>query len=167
MTETLGAPDLGDLYARHVGGAESLARLLTGDPHLAQDIAHEAFVRVTGRFGHLRSPAAFEAYLRRTVINLCKAHFRRARVERAYLRREGPRAAGMAAVGPEAGERNELWTAVLALPYRQRAAIVLRFYEDMTEEQAARALRCSSRAVNALVSRAIEHLRRTVRRDVL
>jgi RNA polymerase sigma factor (sigma-70 family) len=147
------------------GAAELLARLLTVGPHLAQDIAHEAFIRVTGRFGHLRSAAGFGAYLRRTVINLCKMQFRRATVERTYLRREGPGTAGREMAGPEEGERNELWSTVLALPYRQRAAVVLRFYEDMTEEQTARALRCSRRAVNSLVSRAMEHLRRTVRRD--
>ncbi len=165
VTETRGTAPLEDLYLRHVGRAESLARLLTGDPHLAQDIAHEAFVRVTGRFGHLRNPAAFESYLRRTVVNLCRAHFRRLGVERAYLRREGPRLARAEATDADVGERDELWAAIQALPYRQRAAIILRFYEDMNEEQAGKALRCSSRAVNALVSRAMDHLRQTVRRD--
>lgn len=52
-----------------------------------------------------------------------------------------------------------MWTAIRALPYRQRAAVVLRFYEDLSEQQTGQVLRCSSRAVNALVSRAMATLR--------
>ena len=52
-----------------------------------------------------------------------------------------------------------MWAAIVALPYRQRAAIVLRFYEDLSERQAGAILRCSPRAVNALVSRAMATLR--------
>src|SRR5881397_754394 len=83
-----GKAGLDELYARHAAEAESLAYLLTGDPYLAEDVAQEAFIRLAGRFRHLRNPDAFGAYLRKTVVNLCRAHFRRARVERAYLRRE-------------------------------------------------------------------------------
>jgi len=155
---------LEQLYVRHVGRAESLARLLTGDPYLAQDIAHEAFIRVTGRFGHLRNPVAFESYLRRTVVNLCRAHFRRVGVERAYVQKERPGLTTQS-TGTDLEQRDDLWAAILRLPYRQRAAVVLRFYEDMNEEQTGKVLRCSSRAVNALVSRGMEQLRQMVRRD--
>ena len=47
---------LEDLYVRHAPEAIRLAYLLTSDPHAAQDIAQEAFIRVAGRFRHLRSP---------------------------------------------------------------------------------------------------------------
>src|SRR6266496_825109 len=67
---------LGALYLRSAGRAEALARALTGDPHLAQDIAQDAFIRVAGRFGHLRQPDAFESYLQKAVVNLCHSHFR-------------------------------------------------------------------------------------------
>ncbi len=141
---------LADLYARHVGGAEALARLLTGDRDLAEDVAHEAFVRVAGRFGHLRTAGAFEAYLRRTVVNLCRDQFRRARTERAFLRREAPGALeAMAPATDDTAERGELWSAIQALPYRQRAAVVLRFYEDLTERDTAEVLRCSTRRERA------------------
>ena len=81
---------LEDLYVRTVPGAVRLASLLLGDPELARDIAQEAFLRVAGRFRHLRVPDAFEAYLRRTVINMCTSHHRRSRVEREYLARHRP-----------------------------------------------------------------------------
>ena len=71
--------DLEDLYVRHMPGALRVASLITGDADLAQDIAHDAFLRSVGRFRHLRQPEAFEAYLRRAVVNACTSHFRRLR----------------------------------------------------------------------------------------
>ena len=53
--------DLEDLYVRHMSGAVRVATLITGDADLAQDIAHDAFLRSVGRFRHLRQPEAFEA----------------------------------------------------------------------------------------------------------
>jgi RNA polymerase sigma factor (sigma-70 family) len=145
------------MYERHIGRATALARLLTNDPHLAEDLAHDAFIRAAGRLGALRDPAAFEAYLRRTTVNLCHARLRRLRVERRFLGRQPP----LGPVSPEdrVEDRDLLWGAIRRLPYRQRAAVVLRFYEDLSEHQAADVLRCSPRAVNALVSRAMTTLR--------
>lgn len=158
-----GGTRLDELYERYVGRAVGLARLLTGDPSAAEDIAHDAFIRVAGRFGHLREESAFEAYYRRAVVNLCKARFRRARVEREFLRRSPAPVAVEQAAAPE--ERDRLWSAISGLPERQRAAIVLRFYEDLSEEQVAQILRCSPRAVNSLVSRGLAQLRNTIPKE--
>ena len=78
---------LGELYVRHADDAVRLAYLLTGDPALAEDLVQDAFVRLAGRLAHLRDPGAFHAYLRKTVVNLSNSHFRRRKVERAYLER--------------------------------------------------------------------------------
>jgi RNA polymerase sigma-70 factor (sigma-E family) len=147
---------LGELYARHAPDAVRLAYLLTGDHGLAQDLVHEAFVRLFGRFRDLRDPDAFPAYLRSTVVNLTRSHFRRRRVERAYLAREGR---SPDAIEPEVGRRVEMWQVLQALPLRQRAAIVLRYYEDLTEAQTADVLRCPVGTVKSLVSRGLERLR--------
>ena len=147
---------LGQLYARHAPNAVRLAYLLTGDQGLAQDLAQEAFVRMLGRFRDLRDPDAFSAYLRATVVNLTRSHFRRRRVEQAYVEREG-RAPD--AAEPEVGRRVEMWQTLQALPLRQRAAIVLRYYEDLTEAQTADVLRCPVGTVKSLVSRGLERLR--------
>src|SRR6058998_3162610 len=80
---------LGELYLRHAHDAVRLAYLLTGDRALAEDLVQDAFVRLAGRLVHLRDPCAFDAYLRRTVVNLSRSHFRRKKVERAYLQRAG------------------------------------------------------------------------------
>lgn len=147
---------LGELYAQHAPAAVRLAYLLTGDHALAQDLTQEAFVRLYGRFRDLRDPDAFPAYLRATVVNLARSHFRRRRVERAHLRRE------RTAPDPpevEVGRRHEMWEALQALPHRQRAAIVLRYYEDLTEAETADVLRCPVGTVKSLVSRGIDRLR--------
>jgi RNA polymerase sigma-70 factor (sigma-E family) len=149
---------LAELYERHVGKAVGLARLLTGDPEAAEDLAHEAFLRVAGRFGHLRHSEAFEPYLQRTVVNLCRARFRRLRVERAWLRRQ-PRDEPPARLAYDPDDRAAVWRALERLPYRQRAAIVLRYYEDLSVEQTGEALGCSTRAANSLLARAMAELR--------
>jgi RNA polymerase sigma-70 factor (sigma-E family) len=148
---------LADLYEEHVGRAVALATLLTGDRYAAEDIAHDAFLRVAGRLRDLRDPTAFGGYLRTTVVNLCRARGRRLTRERSALRRE-PGADAIEA-DTSADERDELWSLIGRLPYRQRAAIVLRYWEDLSERQIADALRCSPRAVNALLSRAMGTLR--------
>ena len=63
------------------------------------------------------------------------------------------------------GARDELWTALNRLPYRQRAAIVLRFYEDLTEQQTARALGCAVGTVKSSVSRGLRQMREELDRD--
>jgi RNA polymerase sigma-70 factor (sigma-E family) len=154
-------PTLATLYQQHVGRAVSLARLLTGDDHLAEDVAQEAFIRTAGRFAHLRQPDAFAGYLRRTVVNLCRARFRRLRVERDWLRRQKhEEPAAPPAFDPE--DRMVMWRAIEDLPWRQRAAVVLRFYEDMSQAEIAELLRCSVGAVESLLSRAMTALRSTV-----
>lgn len=154
---------LSELYTRHGPAAQRLAFLLTGDRALAEDLVQEAFVRVVGRFGHLRVPDAFASYLRRTIVNLHTSQLRRRRLERAWLERERGHVISTDAM-PDVGAREELWTAVLELPARQRAAIVLRFYEDLSERETAEVLRCSPAAAKALTARAMETLRARIRR---
>jgi RNA polymerase sigma-70 factor (sigma-E family) len=151
---------LAELYLAHASGATKLAYLLTGDRELARDLAQDAFVKVAGRFTHLRAPEAFEAYLRRAVVNLAKNQFRRARLERAF-QSSLQRAPSPMDPAETLEDRDELWRLLSRLPYRQRAAIVLRYYEDLPEAQVADLLRCSVRAVNALVGRGLRTLRRT------
>jgi RNA polymerase sigma factor (sigma-70 family) len=156
--------ELAELYQRHVGRAAALARLLTADDKAAEDLAHEAFIRSVSRFAHLRRPDAFDAYLRRTVLNMCRTRFRRTRVEREWLRRQDPREQVVRpAFDPDV--RDQLWRAVERLPWRQRAAVALRYYEDLSLAQIGEVLRCSDRAAEALVARALVTLRETIREE--
>src|SRR6059058_3771323 len=134
---------LAELYVRYADGAVRLAYLTTGDLALAEDLVQDAFVRLAGRLVHLRDPGAFEAYLRRTVVNLSRSHFRRRKVERVYLERErGATWLGPQWPGRPLEDREDLWRALGRLSRRQRAALVLRFYEDLSERKVAEILRC-------------------------
>jgi len=150
---------LADLYAAHAPDGIRLAYLLTGDRALAEDLVQDAFARLVGRLQHLRDRGAFGAYLRRTIVNLATSHFRRRRVERAYLERVA------AAPAVETNTNDDLdeamHTALLRLPERQRTAIVLRFYEDLSDVQTAEILRCSPGTVRSLVTRGMKTLRQT------
>jgi RNA polymerase sigma-70 factor (sigma-E family) len=149
---------LATLYDRSAPAATRLAYLLTGDRMLAEDLVQDAFVRVAGRLGHLREAGAFDAYLRRAVVNLAKNHFRRRAVERAFLDRS---ASGQPVAGHEGSvvERRATMAALAKLPARQRAAIVLRFYEDLPEDEIARILRCRNGTVRSLVTRGVHAMR--------
>ncbi|MGZ4147098.1 MAG: sigma-70 family RNA polymerase sigma factor, partial [Actinomycetota bacterium] len=117
---------LAALYQQHVGRAIALARLLTGDDTAAEDLAQEAFIRTAGRFAHLRQPDAFGAYLRRTVVNLCHARFRHQRIERDWRRRQR-REEPTASASFDPDDRLAMWQVIEGLPWRHRAAVVLRY----------------------------------------
>lgn len=153
------------LYDAHARRAIRLAYLLTGDRDLAEDLVQDAFVRVAGRFVDLRSPQAFGAYLRRTVINLSHGYFRRLKVERSYLEREKSRGRRTEDDLPDIEGRDEVLIALRMLPARQRTAVVLRFFEDLTEQQTADAMGCSVGAIKSLVNRAKESLRGQLTHD--
>ena len=155
-------PDRGtmaDLYARYVPAGVRLAYLLTGDRHQAEDLAQEAFIRCVGRFTHLRSQTAFDAYLRRAIVNLHTSGLRRRRLERAWLEREGHSEASGTGSQVDVGARTDLWGALSTLPARQRAALVLRYYEDLSERDTAETLGCTVAAVKSLVARGSDAMR--------
>jgi RNA polymerase sigma-70 factor (sigma-E family) len=147
---------LAALYRTYAPDALRLAYLLTGDRALAEDLAQEAFVRVLGRFRDLRNPDAFWWYLRRTVVNLANTDRRRRRFERAYLEREGAMAAEPA---PDPDGRDALLQALRGLRPEARTAIVLRYYEDLTEAQTAEVMGRPVGTVKSMVSRAMDRLR--------
>ena len=148
---------LEELYEQHVDDALHLATLLTGDRALAEDLVQDAFVKVLGRFHDLRSRDAFWWYLRRTIVNLSNSHLRRRRVERAWLERQRPEAAAPAS--PSIEERDRVMTALMTLRPEQRAAVVLRYYEDLSEADTAEALGRPVGTVKSMVSRGMDRLR--------
>jgi RNA polymerase sigma-70 factor (sigma-E family) len=147
-------------YVEHAPGLGRLAYLLTGDAAVAEDLVQEAFVRAFARFAHLRRQDALAGYLRQTVVNLARKHFRRASTERAYL--EKARSGDELRAQPDLALREQLWTALRELPYRQRCALVLRFYEDVSEREAARLLGCRVGTVKSLVHRGLSSMREQI-----
>jgi RNA polymerase sigma-70 factor (sigma-E family) len=153
---------LEDLYRAHAPDALRLAYLLTGDRGLAEDLAQDAFVKVFGRFHDLRNRDAFWWYLRRTIVNLSRSHFRRRRVERSWLARQR---VDETHTDPDVGERERLRVALRSLRPEQRAAIVLRYFEDLSEADTAQALGVAVGTVKSMVSRGMERLRKELEDD--
>jgi len=131
-----------------------LATLMTGSPETAQDLVQDAFVRLHAAWKRVHEP---RSYLRRAVVNACHSHHRRRGVERRHASTAMP--AANAVLGAD-----ELADALDALPYRQRAALVLRFYSDLSDVDIAAALRCRPGTVASLIHRGLEQLRRVIER---
>ncbi len=118
----------------------------------------EAFTRLLARWRSIKDPIAIEAYLRRTVVNLAQKSWRKRTSERAFLR--GPwRSQDVVVAPPDVETREQLRDALGALPFRQRAVIVLRYYEDLSEHQTADILDCSLHTVRSLVARGMQAMR--------
>jgi RNA polymerase sigma factor (sigma-70 family) len=149
---------LASLYESQSSAATRLAYLLTGDIHAAQDVAHEAFVKIGRKIFGLRDVEHERAYLYRTVVNVARGRGRRIKTERAALQRTD-RARTRDAQPADVGEQDEVWQALLQLPVRQRAALFLRYYQDLSETQAAETLECSVSAMKSLVNRGLRDLR--------
>jgi RNA polymerase sigma-70 factor (sigma-E family) len=150
---------LAELYERHASEALRLAYLLCGDAALAEDLVQDAFVRLAGRLLHVRNPGGFHAYLRTTIVNLTRSHFRRRAIERRFIERHsepGPVDA------PDLSDRDRMQRALMELPLRQRTAVVLRYFEDLSEAQTADLMHCRTAAAKSLVSRGITTLRSTL-----
>ncbi|THI96076.1 SigE family RNA polymerase sigma factor [Nocardioides sp.] len=141
----------------HRGRLVATARLLTGgDPHLAEDLVQTALVRVYLAWGRARagSPAA---YARRVLVNGFIDHRRRPWVRR----EEASSAVPDEAVVPDDafGDDPTLVTALAELPPRMRAAVVLRHVHDLSVEETADALGCSTGTVKSQTARALDKLR--------
>jgi RNA polymerase sigma factor (sigma-70 family) len=150
---------LTEVYVRSAPAGFRLAYLLTGDRALAEDLVQEAFLRFVGRLHHLRDPEAFDGYLRRTIVNLSNDAFRRRAIERAYLERRAGEFRECH-IDRDVAAYESMRAALLSLPPRQRAAIVLRYYEDLHESEIGDLRRCRPATVRSLVARGLEALRR-------
>jgi len=141
------------------------AVVLTGDPHAAQDIAQSVLARVTARLSSIENP---DAYLRRAVVNACR-NWRRTEVRR---RRREVRAAEVdrhfsTDLGPASLPDLDLdvLDALNSLRFRERAALVLRYWAGWSDRDIAETLRCSESTVRVLVFRGLRHLRVALRRS--
>ena len=152
-----GRTEMAALYAEVIAPAQRFAYLLCGNGDDAAELAQEAFVKAYARVSHLGDASAAEAYLRRTIVNLARARGRRRRIESAYahLFVQGHDTPAPLQDPPD----DALWLALNRLSTRQRAVLVLRYFMDLSEQQAAETLGCSVAAVKSLTARGIRILR--------
>jgi len=134
-----------------------LGYVLTGDRGLAEDLAQTALARAYSCWPQIRRAGNPDAYVRRVMVNANHSRFRKRRVAE-QLTGAVPEQAPVDATGG-CDDRVTLMAALLSLPVGQRSVVVLRFWLDMTETQAAAALGCSVGNVKSQVSRALAKLR--------
>lgn len=145
------------VFNAHHRRAVRLAFLLTSDVHQAEDIAAEAFAKVYVRWsrGEIHDVGA---YVRRAVVNEANSKLRRRYVERREASRRSADDRGERTIEDTAVDRDQVWDAIQRLPSRQRQAVVLRYYEDLPEQETAELLGCSVGTVKSQVSRALGRL---------
>jgi RNA polymerase sigma factor (sigma-70 family) len=164
------------LYQGHAVGLIRLAIIMLGDRAAAEDVVQDAFIGLYRHWGGLCDDANALSYVRSSVLNGCRNALRqRARHDRRDWRYRRDR--------EERGDRGELvaasaetmalvseqhrltLAAIRRLPDRQREALALRFYLDMSEDETARAMRVSRGTVKSATSRAIAALARMLKED--
>jgi RNA polymerase sigma-70 factor (sigma-E family) len=140
------------LYREHALGLIRLAHVMLGDKAAAEDVVQEAFCGLYRRWGHLAEPDKALPYLRSSVLNGCRSLQRRTRRES-----RAPLWASRAVADPtlSSEDRRLLVDAMRHLPDRQREALVLRFYLDMSDAQVATAMGISQGTVRSTTHRAL------------
>lgn len=143
-------------YEEHYVPLLRLCVLLCGDRQVAEDMVQDAFVKIAPRIGEV-APPQLGPYLRRVAVNLWKNRLRSLTRER----RARDRSVTTSPIADASHEdRTLLRSAVLRLPRRQRACVVLRYYEDLPEREVASLLGCSIGTVKSQTSRALARLRK-------
>jgi RNA polymerase sigma-70 factor (sigma-E family) len=150
-----------DAFAEFVrarsGALHRAAYLIVGDAALAQDLVQEALTKTYVAWPRLRDPANAEAYTRKAITTTAITWFRR----RSWSERPTEHLPERIVAGPGDGvdERAWVWQALLELPVRQRAAVVLRYYEDLTEKETAAVLGVAVGTVKSQARDALARLR--------
>jgi RNA polymerase sigma factor (sigma-70 family) len=142
--------DLVDLYQREWSPLLRTAYALVGSRPTAEEIVQDAFVALQATRTAVLNPGA---YLRRSVINGCHStHRHNAVVSRTAIPVQGP----------AIDHHDELGDALRALPWRQQAALVLRYHLDLTETDIAEALSCRPSTVRSIIKRGLDTLRKEI-----
>ncbi|MGH2736306.1 MAG: RNA polymerase sigma factor [Actinomycetota bacterium] len=153
-----------ELFDAHYRPLCRLAYVIIGDAALAEEIVMEALVKTFTGFGRIRDLDRADAYLRRAVVNMCRSKMRRKtiemRVNATVHHRDERRAPDW---DPERHETSRIvWESVRKLPERQRACVVLFYYQDLPEAEIADALDCSVGTVKSQLSKARGKLERWI-----
>jgi RNA polymerase sigma-70 factor (sigma-E family) len=139
------------------GGLARTAYLLTGSQHAADDLVQTTLTRLYLAWDRIADRQHVDAYARRVLVNEHRSAWRRARRRPEVLSDAVPESP----LAPDEydGQREAVWRFVQSLPPRQRAVIVLRYYEDLSEAEIADLLGISTGTVKSQASRALASLR--------
>lgn len=162
VTSSSGAPTFEEYAAGAWPSLYRYAYLLTANHADAEDLAQQTLLKAYGVWSRVVSADSPTAYLRRTLTNAYLSQ-RRPKVRRAELLTDAPPESSVPPGGPE--DRMVLWPHVRSLPPRQRAVVVLRYYEDLSEREIADVLGCSTGNVKSTAHRALQSLRAALDTD--
>ena len=141
------------------------AYLLTGDRADAEDLLQTALAKTYLAWERIREREALDGYVRRVMVNTQTSWWRRRRVDEYATSdlpdRPGPGGDVTDAFTDAVALHDALWTALAGLPKRQRAMVVLRYYEDLSEAETAAVMGVSVGTVKSTTSRALAKLRDT------
>ncbi|MFF5054278.1 SigE family RNA polymerase sigma factor [Micromonospora sp. NPDC000663] len=136
------------------------AVMLTGDPHQAQDLVQETMVRVQLNWRRIARADSPERYVRRMLTNQYVDWKRGSWMRRVLLRGEPDESVRASADHAQSAvDRDQVWSWLSRLPRRQRATLVLRYYEDLPDAEIAEILGCAVGTVRSSISRALATLR--------
>jgi RNA polymerase sigma-70 factor (sigma-E family) len=135
------------------------ALMLTGDPHSAADVVQDTMIRAQLKWRHVSRADAPERYIRRMLTNTYLDWRRGSWLRRVTLRAEPQEPPAVPDHADSAAARDEMWALLARLPRRQRAAVVLRYYEGLTDNEIAEVLSCAVGTVRGHISRALATLR--------
>jgi RNA polymerase sigma-70 factor (sigma-E family) len=152
-----GGPDFESWLVAREGALQRTAHLLTGDVHTAQDLVQNTLAKLYLGWDHIRQAHNVDAYARKVLVNEYRTAWRRPVRRREQVTGDVP---DRPAPGQEYdGRREAVWRFVCSLPPKQRAVIVLRFYEQLTEPEIAELMGISLGTVKSQSSRALASLR--------
>ena len=137
------------------------AYLLSGDRHQAEDLVQTTFAKLYLAWDRVRDRESVDAYARRILVNEHNSLWRRAFKRREVVSAELPETHAVPDRHDD-GESAALWAFVQTLPRKQRAVIVLRYYEDLSEAETAEVLGISVGTVKSQASRALAAMRSRV-----
>jgi RNA polymerase sigma-70 factor (sigma-E family) len=153
------------LYSAHYRSLVRLAALLVRDVGTAEEVVQDSFVAMHGAWRRLRDSEKALSYLRQSVVNRSRSVLR----HRVVVDRNAPKPAPDEPSAEHGAlalvERSAVIDALRTLPARQREALVLRFYADMSEAQIAATMAISRGAVKSHTARAMQALRAVLERD--
>lgn len=150
------------LYQAHALGLIRLAVVMLGDRPAAEDVVQEAFCGLYRRWFHLSDTGSALQYLRISVLNGCRSVLRRRAGQRAQQWDGRPAASAESAV-ISGEDRREVMQALRQLPARQREALVLRYYLDLSPEEIATVMGIGPSSVRSATHRALSSLGRMLK----
>jgi len=160
MTSRWDADDaVTELYAAHYASLVRMAAMLMRNTAEAEEVVQDAFVAMHGRWRRLRDADKALSYLRQTVVNTARSRLRRRSVEERHRPAPMPHAASAEHDVLIRDEHSDVLAALRTLPARQREAVVLRYYVELSEAEIAQAMGVSRGAVKSHTSRGMSALR--------